>query len=96
MLTKASQARSGRSSANKNPVEIVDGVASQKKTAAPVRSASVYSRGKKSPVRVPPKEPDRLNKMEQDPVKVYNRFEHLLEGDLADVEMEVDHVPSKS
>ena len=49
--TKASQARPGRSSANKNAVEIVDGVAIQKKnkkTTAPVRSASVSSRGKKS------------------------------------------------
>ena len=44
--TKASQARPGRSSANKNSVEIVDGVAIQKKTTAPVRSASVSSRGK--------------------------------------------------
>ena len=94
--TKASQARPGRSSANKNPVEIVDGVAGQKKTAAPARSASVSSRGKKSPVRVPPKEPDRLKKMEQDPVKVCNRLEHLSDGDLTDVEMEADHAPSKS
>ena len=94
--TKASQARPGRSSANKNAVEIVDGVAGQKKTAAPARFASVSSRGKKSPVRAPPKEPDRLKKMEQEPVKVYNRLEYLLDGDLADVEMEADHVPSKS
>ena len=72
--TKASQARPGRSSVNKSQVEIVDGVARQKKTAAPGRFASVSSRGKKSPVRVPPKEPDRLKKMEQDPVKVYNRM----------------------
>ena len=43
--TKASQARPGRSSANKTAVEIVDGVASKKKP-APVRSASVSSRGK--------------------------------------------------
>ena len=51
-------AKPGRSSANKTAVEIVDGVAIQKKT-APVRSASVSSRGKKSPVRAPPapKEP---------------------------------------
>ena len=70
--TKASQGRPGRSSANKDAVEIVDGVAIQKKkTTAPVRSASVSSRGKKSPVRAPPKEPGRLKKMEQDPVKVY-------------------------
>ena len=62
--TKASQARPGRSSANKNAVEIVDGVAIQKKnkTTAPVRSASVSSRGKKSLVRAPPKVPDRLKK----------------------------------
>ena len=62
--TKASQARPGRSSANKNAVEIVEGVAIQKKTTAPVRSASVSSRGKKLPVRAPPapKEPDRLKK----------------------------------
>ena len=93
--TKASQARPGRSSANKNAVEIV-GVATQKKTTAPVRSASVSSRGKKSPVRAPLKEPDRLKKMEQDPVKVFNRFDHLLDGDLADIEMEADPVPSKS
>ena len=33
--------------------------------------------------------------MEQDPVKVCNRFEHLLGSDLADAEMEADHVPSK-
>ena len=94
--TKAYQARQGRSSANRSQIEIVDGVAGQKKTAAPVRSASVSCRGKKSPVRDPSKEPYRLKKTEQDPVKVYNRFEHLLDGDLADVEMEVDHVPSKS
>ena len=95
--TKASQARPGRRSANKNAVEIVEGVAIQKKT-APVRSASVSSRGKKSPVRAPPapKEPDRLKKMEQDPVKVFNRFDHLLDGDLADIEMEADPGPSKS
>ena len=62
--TKASRARPGRSLANKSQVEIVDGVAGQKKTAVPVRSASVSSRGKKSPVRVPPKEPDRRKKME--------------------------------
>ena len=75
--TKASQARPGRSSANKTAVETVDGVAIQKNT-APVRSASVSSRGKKSPVRAPaPKKPDRLKKMEQDPVKVFNRFDHL-------------------
>ena len=49
--TKASQARPGRSSANKTAVEIVDGVAIQK-TTAPVRSASVSSRGKKSPVKI--------------------------------------------
>ena len=79
--TKSSQARPGRSSANKNAFEIVDGVAIQKKTTAPVRSTSVSSRGKKSPVRAPPKEPDRPKKMEQDPVKVYNRLEHLLDGD---------------
>ena len=42
--TKASQARTGRSSANKNPVEIVDGVAIQKNTTEPVRSASVLHR----------------------------------------------------
>ena len=94
--TKASQARPGRSSANKNAVEIVHGVAIKKKTTAPVRSTSVSSRGKKSPVRAPPKEPDRLKKMEQDPVKVFNRSDHLLDGDLADIEMEVDPVPSKS
>ena len=99
--TKASQARPGRSSANKKAVEIVDGVAIQKKKTAPVRSASVSSRGKKSPVRASPapKEPDRLKKkkkMEQDPVKVFNRFDHLLDGDLADIEMEADPVPSKS
>ena len=94
--TKASQAMPGRSSVNKSQVEIVDGVAGQKKSAAPVKSASVSSWGKKSPVRVPPKEPDRLKKIEQDPVKVYNGFEHLLDGDLTDGEMEVDHVPSKS
>ena len=47
--TKSSQVRPGRSLANKNPVELVDGVAGQKKTAAPARSASVSSRGKKSP-----------------------------------------------
>ena len=95
--TKASQARPGRSSANKTAVEIVDGVASKKKP-APVRSASVSSRGKKSPVRAPPapKEPDRQKKMEQDPIKLFNRFDHLLEGDLADIEMEADPVPSKS
>ena len=80
--TKASQARPGRSSSNKNAVEIVDGAAIQKKTTAPVRSASVSSRGKKSPFRAPLKELDRLKKMEQDPVKVCNRFEHLLDGDL--------------
>ena len=95
--TKASQARPGRSSANKNAVEIVDGVAVQQKTTAPVWSASVSIRGKRSPVRAPPKEPDRLKKkMEQEPVKVYNRFEHLLDGDLGDLEMEADPVPSKS
>ena len=62
----------------------------------PVRSVSVTSQGKKSPVRAPPKEPDRLRKMEVDPVKAYNRYEHLLDADLADEEMEADHVPSKS
>ena len=45
--TKASQARPGRSSANKNAAEIVDRVAIQKKTTAPVRSTSVSSWGKK-------------------------------------------------
>ena len=61
--TKASQARPGRSSANKTAVEIVDGVASKKKP-APVRSTSVSSRGKRSPVRAPPapKQPDRQKK----------------------------------
>ena len=34
--------------------------------------------------------------MEVDPVKAYNRYEHLLDADLADEEMEADHVPSKS
>ena len=67
--TKASQARPGRSSANKTAVEIVDGVASKKKP-APVRSASVSSRGKKSPVRAPPapKEADRQKKWSKIPL----------------------------
>ena len=42
--TKASQARPGRSLANKSQGEIVDGVAGQKKSAAPVRSTSLSSR----------------------------------------------------
>ena len=69
--TKASQARPGRSSANKSAVEIVEGIAIQKKTTAPVRSASVSSRGKKSPVRAPPapKEPNRLKKRSKIPLK---------------------------
>ena len=37
----------------------------------------------------------RLKKMEQDCVKLLNRFEILLDGDLADEEMEADQVPSK-
>ena len=82
MLMKASQARPGRSSANRSQVEIVDGVAVQKKTVAPVRSTSTSNGGKKSPVRVPPKELDRPKKMEQDLVKLYNRFEDLLDMDL--------------
>ena len=45
----------------------------KRKKTAPVRSASVSSRGKKSPVRAPPapKEPKRLKKMEQDPFKSF-------------------------
>ena len=94
---KASQARPGRSSANKTAVEIVDGVASQKKT-APVRSASVSSRGKnrQSGLLQLPRNPTEKKKMEQDPVKLFNRFDHLLDGDLADIEMEADPVLSKS
>ena len=38
----------------------------------------------------------QTEKMEQDPVKVYNRFEDLLDGELADIQMEADPVPSKS
>ena len=32
--------------------------------------------------------------MEQDSVKAYNRFENLLDGNIADEEMEADYVPS--
>ena len=101
MPTKASQAKLGRSLAN--PVEIVYGVASQRKTSVHVRSASTSKGDEKSPVKVPPKEPNRLKKkkkkkkkkkMEQDSVKAYNRFENLLDGNLADEEMEADCVPS--
>ena len=101
--TKASQARPGRSSASKNAVEIIDGVAIQKKTqnktkqtTAPVRSASVSSRGKNIACQGSSQGTRQTETMEQDPVKVYNRFEHMLDGDLADIEMEADPVPSKS
>ena len=56
LLTKASQAKPGRSSANKGPVDIVDGVASQRKTAVLATSASASKGAKKSPVRIPPKD----------------------------------------
>ena len=80
VLMKASQARPGRSSSNRSQVEIANGVAAQRKTLVPVRCASASKGGKKLPVRVPLKEPDRLKKMEQDPIKLYNRFENLLDG----------------
>ena len=98
--TRVSQAKPRRSSTKKGPVETVDRVASQRKTAVPARSASTFKGGKNSPVRVPSNEPDRLKKkmfckkMEQDPVKVYSRFENPLGGDLVDEEMEADRVPS--
>ena len=57
--TKASQARPGRSSANESQVEIVDDVAGQKNQLR-LLGLPLSSRGKTSPVRVPPKEPDRL------------------------------------
>ena len=93
--TKASQARPGRSSANKTAVEIVDEVAIQKKNnnkKLHLLGPPLYpAEAKKLPVRAPPapKEPDTLKKkkkkkIEQDPVKIFNRFDHLLDGDLAD------------
>ena len=45
---KASQARPGRGSANRGPVEIVDGVASQIETAVAARSTYASKGGKKS------------------------------------------------
>ena len=94
--TKASQARPGRSSANKNPVEIVDGVANQKKQLRLLGPLLSLVEAKNRLSGFLPRNPTDWKKMEQDPVKVYNRFEHLLDADLADVEMEADHVPSKS
>ena len=60
--TRVSQAKPGRSSTKKGPVETVDRVASQRKTAVPARSASTFKGGKNTPVRVHSNEPDRLKK----------------------------------
>ena len=92
--TKASSARPGRSSAN---VEIVESPSVQRKKIVPVRSSSASRVGtKRSPVKVPLKESDRLKKMERDPVKTYNMFDCLSDGHLIDVEMEGDYVPPGS
>ena len=89
------QGRPGRSSAYKGSAEIV-GVSRQRKSVMAAWSVSTSKGGNKPSVRGPPKEPDRLEKMEQDSVKLHYRFEHLLDGVLADKEMETDHVPTKS